>query len=337
MILTVTLNPSLDRTIEVDALEVGAVHRAGHIHHDAGGKGVNIARALAANDHPALAVLPCGGSDGDEITRLLDRDGIGHVAVAIGDAVRTNITIAESDGTTTKLNTPGPTIDADELDALLDQTVRSARQATWVACSGSLPPGVGDDAYARLTAALHAVGCKVAIDTSGPALQLALPAGPDVIKPNVEELAELVDRPIHTLGDAADAARELCREGAAAVLVSLGPDGAVLVEQDRAVHGEAAVAVVRSTVGAGDATLAGFLAGGGSGPGALAEALAWGAAAVQLPGSRMPGPADLQRHAVQMHERLDRDRPLRDPHLPPPPPSPAPPTGSRATTERIAP
>ena len=140
MIVTVTLNPSLDRTIQVDRLVRGAVHRAGDVRLDAGGKGVNIARALAGNGHKVRAVFPKGGADGDELAWLLSRAGIDYRAVPIGDAVRTNVSIVEPDGTVTKLNTPGPVLTAAEIDALIAATLDAAAGAIWVVCSGSLPP-----------------------------------------------------------------------------------------------------------------------------------------------------------------------------------------------------
>jgi 1-phosphofructokinase len=133
-----------------------------------------------------------------------------------------------------------------------------------------------------------------------------------LIKPNREELAEVVGRPVHTLGDALAGAAELHASGVGVVLTSLGADGAILVDASGAYHGEAAVEVPRGAVGAGDALLAGFIAGGGAGPQALAEALAWGAAAASLPGSRMPTPADLRRSAVVIHPHVKQDQVLRE-------------------------
>lgn len=159
-------------------------------------------------------------------------------------------------------------------------------------------------------AVLREAGARVALDTSGPALAAALPARPDVVKPNAAELAEAVGRPLGTLGDAVKAAEELVGRGAGAVLASLGARGQLLVTADGAHHGTAPVAAVRSDVGAGDAALAGFLAAGGTGPAALASALAHGAAAVQLPGSVMPGPADLRPEAVHITRDLPLDLPL---------------------------
>jgi 1-phosphofructokinase len=310
VIVTVTLNPSLDRTIQVDRLVRGAVHRAGDVRVDAGGKGVNMARALAANGHKVRAVLPQGGGDGDELVALLSRAGIDHRAVPIADAVRTNVSIAEPDGTVTKLNTPGPSLTAREIDALIDAALEAAAGATWVVCSGSLPPGAPDTLYARLTRALHDAGCAVAVDTSDAAFARVLAAGPDVVKPNQDELTEAVGRPVTTLGEAVTAAEELRSRGARTVLASLGAAGALLVSPEAVLHGTAATARVRSAVGAGDAALAGFLSAGGGGREALAEALAWGAAAVRLPGSRMPEPDDLRRREVRIHAAIDPRQPL---------------------------
>jgi 1-phosphofructokinase len=131
-----------------------------------------------------------------------------------------------------------------------------------------------------------------------------------LVKPNRDELAQATGRSIDTLADVVEAAQLLRARGVARVLVSLGSDGAVLVDDRNAIHGETDPITVRSAIGAGDAMLAGFLAAGGDGPKGLANALAWGAAAASLPGSRMPGPGDLDHDAVRVHEHLDGDRTL---------------------------
>ena len=148
------------------------------------------------------------------------------------------------------------------------------------------------------------------IDASGPPLAAAVDAGPDLIKPNAEELAELVGRPLTRLADVVDAAAEIRKRGVGTVLVSLGGDGALLVSADEVLHGWAPPVRVRSTVGAGDSTLAGFLAGGGRGRSALVTAIAYGTAAVQLPGSVMPRPSDLNPGAVVVTDTPDLDRAL---------------------------
>ena len=312
MIVTLTANPSVDRTIEVDALIRGAVLRASANRVDPGGKGVNISRALAAHRLRTLAVLPTGGVEGHQLAGLLAADGIETALVPIAGPVRCNVSVAEPDGTVTKLNETGPTLTGPELDAVAETLVAAARGARWVVLAGSLPPGAPTDYYATLIKELGSLGVRIALDSSEAAFGRALDAGPDLIKPNRTELAEAAGAPVRTLGEAVAAAQLLRDRGARAVLASLGADGAVLVDEAGAVYGETVAVSPRSAVGAGDAMLAGFLAAGGGGTDALAEALAWGAAAVSLPGSRMPAPADLDRGAVRIHPHLDAARPLND-------------------------
>ncbi|MFJ6797719.1 1-phosphofructokinase [Streptomyces sp. NPDC091268] len=312
MILTVTPNPSLDRTYEVPALERGAVLRATADRVDPGGKGVNVSRAVAAAGVRTTAVLPLGGTPGALLAELLTAQGVDVTAVSIAGQTRSNISLAEPDGTLTKINAAGPELTPEE-SALILETVRTrSGGATWIACCGSLPRGLRPEWYADLVTRAHEAGARIALDTSGPALLAALPARPDVIKPNTCELAAAVDRPLATLADAVKAAEELRDRGAGAVLASLGADGQLLVCAEGAFHGTAPVSRVRSNVGAGDASLAGFLIAQGAGPRALASALAHGAAAVQLPGSAMPTPRDLRPEAVHVTRDLPLDLPLSD-------------------------
>jgi 1-phosphofructokinase len=312
MIVTLTPNPSVDRTIEVDALHRGAVIRARATHVDPGGKGVNVSRALAANRRDTTAVLPAGGWEGDQLAALLAPLEVAVVLVPVSGSVRANVSVVEPDGTVTKLNEPGPQLSAEEVEAVTTATVKAAADAEWLACTGSLPPGAPIDFYARVVERLGSASVKVAVDSSGAPLIAALDAGPDLIKPNREELAEATGRQLLTVGDVVAAAEELRGRGVGAVLASLGADGAVLVDETGATFGVATIDRARSAVGAGDSMLAGFLAAGGRGPGALAEALAWGAAAASLPGSRMPTPDDLDHGAVTLADRIDPDRPLKE-------------------------
>jgi 1-phosphofructokinase len=300
MIVTLTLNPSLDRTLEIDALERGSVLRAAPVHLDPGGKGVNVTRALLANGIGSRAVIPCGGADGEQLVELLARESVHTVAVRIASRTRSNVTLVEPDGTVTKVNEPGPALSPAEFSAVAAAVLGCAGTADWVVMCGSLPPGLPADVYAGLTAQFSAAGIRVAVDTSGPALLSAVAAGPDLVKPNREELAEAVGAPLHELGEVVEAARALRSMGARAVLASLGPDGALLVDDDGVLLAQGSAIEPRSTVGAGDALLAGFLAGGARGPAALTEAVAWGAAAVGLPGSRMPCPDDIRREGIRV-------------------------------------
>jgi 1-phosphofructokinase len=304
MIVTLTANPSVDRTIEVGRVRRGAVVRALGNRVDAGGKGVNVARALAAHGQKATAVVASGGAEGAQLEALLTQTatGLDVVAVPVGGATRANVTVVESDGTTTKLNEPGPRLSKAELAALADALTDAAARADWVVLCGSLPPGAPTDWYAGLTRRIKATnGCRVAVDTSGAALARAVDAAPDLAKPNRDELADLTGRSIATLTDAVEAARSL---GLAAVLVSLGPDGAVLVTATGAWHATAPRVEPKSTVGAGDAALAGYLAAGADGPAGLVEAVAWGSAATALDGTRMPTADDVCRDGITVTDLI---------------------------------
>ncbi|WP_304606111.1 1-phosphofructokinase [Actinotalea lenta] len=297
--LAITLNPSLDRTVEVPRLRIGEVNRAtgGHLH--PGGKGVNVTRALLANGVAARAVLPVGGSVGSQVVDLLGAEGVDAITVAITGQTRSNVTIAEADGTVTKINEPGPALADHELDAVVEAALGATRPGAWVVLCGSLPAGAPADTYARMVPRFVERGARVAVDTSGPALVEALAACPALVKPNAEELAEAVGRRLRNRSDVVEAARELRSAGVGAVLVSLGPAGAVLVDADGVLVGTSVAIAPRSTVGAGDAFLAGFLsAHDGGRRAAMAAALAWGAAAVQLPGTQMPGPSDVDPAAA---------------------------------------
>ncbi|MCU4296535.1 1-phosphofructokinase family hexose kinase [Brevibacterium permense] len=193
MILTLTANPSLDRTIELSGPVLrGQVQRAVWAGQQPGGKGVNVSRAVAAADRDTLAVLP--GDLDDPVLTGLDAIGLAHRSVPTGTPLRSNITVTEPDGTTTKINEPGSPLSPQTQDELLDLVAEQAVGASWVVLAGSLPPGVDDDFYARAIKRIRQLDSPplIAVDTSGAPLATALMASPDLIKPNAEELAELL-------------------------------------------------------------------------------------------------------------------------------------------------
>lgn len=315
MIVTVTLNPSLDRTLSLDEpLTRGAVHRLVPVSTEPGGKGVNVSRALTQNGVDTVALLPA--ADHDPILAELRTRGVPFHNIDIPGTVRSNLTITETDGTTTKLNEPGAHLDDATLAALTAVVSDHAARATWVVLSGSLPPGVPDGWYADIVAQLAALPCRVAVDTSErPLTALAeafSTAAPDLIKPNSEELAWLTGRSAHELEAAAaqgdslpviSAAQQLVTRGAHTVLVTLGGSGAVLVDHDGVWAATAPSIVPRSTVGAGDASLAGYLAAtiAGAPPAQrLQTAVAYGSAAASLPGSALPNPEQIDVKTVRV-------------------------------------
>ena len=216
MILTVTPNPSLDRTLAVPELEIGEVLRATAARTDAGGKGINVSRALAAHHVPTEAVFPVGGTDGARLVELLTEFGVAVAPVPVRGETRSNVTVVDDAGRTTKLNAPGAALAADEADALLG-TVRDRLAGTGSAVvvgAGSLPGGAGDDFYVRLGAVCAAAGARLVLDSSGEPFAQAVKAGAaSLVKPNDEELAELAGRPLPTVGDVVGAARDVISAG----------------------------------------------------------------------------------------------------------------------------
>jgi 1-phosphofructokinase len=300
MIVTLTPNPSLDRALHLERLEPGEVNRAAATHLHPGGKGINVSRALAAHGVASRAVLPSGGPDGAQVVALLAAQGVDAHPVPVSGDTRSNITLSESSGATTKVNAPGPVLTADEQEALLAAVdAELAAGADAVVAAGSLPAGVDDAFFTRVADLGAARGVPVLLDTSGAPFAAAVRhGGLALVKPNDDELAELVGRELVTVGDVLDAAATVRAGGTEAVLVSLGVHGALLVTGAGAWWAGGPALVPVSTVGAGDSTLAGYLAADGAPADRLRRAVAWGRAAVLLPGSAVPRPSDIRLDEV---------------------------------------
>ncbi|MFN8194878.1 MAG: 1-phosphofructokinase family hexose kinase [Nocardioidaceae bacterium] len=310
MIVTLTPNPSIDRTVTLDEpLQRGAVQRVLSVSSVAGGKGVNISRAAVAAGVPTVAVLPA--SDDDPFVHELLSAGIDCRPVRPAGDVRVNLAITEPDGTTTKLNSPGATVTPEVLDAMAQAMLTRAENASWVVLAGSLPPGAPAGWYADLVVALRRTPAKIAVDTSEEplvALVDALPAAaPDLMKPNGHELASFTGGDPDVLESdplaAALAARQLVDRGVSTVLATLGGTGAVLVTAEGAWFAPALPIDVVSTVGAGDSSLFGYLLGEVRGL-APAERLglgvAYGSAAAGLPGTTIPNPSQTHPDLVRV-------------------------------------
>jgi 1-phosphofructokinase len=313
MIVTVTPNPSLDRTVTLATpLTRGAVHRVNSVTSEPGGKGVNVARALSLAGVDAVALLPASGTD--PMVTALQGIGVPFRCVPITSPVRTNITITELDGTTTKINEPGARLDETAVDALTRSVVANAEHASWVVMSGSLPPGMPESWYADVVARLAPYPCKVAVDTSDRPLAALVDAfdraAPDLIKPNAEELAGVIGFAPQALeaalaqgdpGPVVAAARQLLDRGVGAVLATLGAAGAVLVDDTGSWLATPPPMVPRSTVGAGDSSLAGYIradVAGAEPARRLQMAVAYGSAAAALPGSALPTPSEVDLEDV---------------------------------------
>jgi 1-phosphofructokinase len=305
MIVTVTLNPSLDRTLHVKSLRRGEVQRALHADTDPGGKGVNVARALSAHGTPVVTVLPVGGSTGFALTAQLTEAGVDHVAVPGSSGTRANVSIVEPDGTTTKINEQGVALTPRELAAVTEAVIDRIGPGDWVVTAGSIAPGQDPEVYAAIGRAVREVGARWAVDTSGVALSASLTARPDLVKPNREELSEVLGFELRTLTDVVEACRGVVNGNGLTVLCSLGPAGAVLVDREGAWHATGPEVRVENTVGAGDALLAGYLHGltvDGTTAAGLRAGVAWATAAVTTPGTGVPPPDRVRPNDVRITE-----------------------------------
>ncbi|MBM7367689.1 1-phosphofructokinase family hexose kinase [Gordonia hydrophobica] len=308
MIATVTANPSTDRTIELPGtLDRGAVHRASRVVDQPGGKGVNVARVVHAAGEQTVALLPARRDD--PFLETLHAVALPNQAVSVDDLVRTNITITEADGTTTKINESGAALNEAAAAQLRSLIVARAETADWLALCGSLPPGLPDDWYADLVRELGG-RCRIAVDTSGAPLLAVAQTPAALLKPNAHELAEIVGGDADAMesaaaagdpGATAAAARTLATETGGSVLTTLGGAGALLTTADGTWFATAPAVTVRSTVGAGDSSLAGYLIAhvrNASAESLLRSAVAHGSAAASLPGTTPPTPDLLDEAGV---------------------------------------
>ena len=233
MIVTLTANPSLDRTVTLSTpLRVGEVQSALSVREDPGGKGINVTRVVVGAGMRSAAVLPLDADD--PFAGVLRSAAVPVVPVPLPGAARANLTIVDGGGVTTKVNLPGVTRTQADAEALVAATVQAARGARWLVLAGSLPPGVADSFYVDVIRAVRAAGDppRIAVDTSGAALHAVVAAGaPDLIKPNDDELAELTGVALDAGRDLADAVRvaaaDLVPARVGAAFVTLGAAGAV--------------------------------------------------------------------------------------------------------------
>jgi 1-phosphofructokinase len=258
MIITVTLNPALDKTARVDTVRVNALNRLRDITLDAGGKGVNVSAMIRALGGESIAV---GFSGGEELRSLIAKKGLKSDFVRIAAVTRTNLKVVADNGALTEFNEPGPEIRDGEWRELEQKLSGYAVKGNTVVLSGSLPAGLGKDTYKKLSVMLRRAGAAVFLDADGEALKHALDAGPDgvpdYIKPNRYELLQyfgIADD--ERAGQPETKLVELCRvllgRGIKLVALSMGEAGAIFVNGEGAWRAPALPVQVRSTVGAGD-------------------------------------------------------------------------------------
>ena len=258
MIYTVTLNPALDKTVEIPSLTVDAVNRITSMRTDPGGKGINVSKVIQKLGGASVAAGILGGDTGRAILSALTEMGLTTLFHFVEGETRTNMKIIDPDNhTNTDINEPGVTVSEEILEKLLEELLAKVTKEDIVVISGSMPKGSPRDTYYTWTKAFREKGAKVILDADGDLLKAGLKASPYLIKPNNHELGALTGRALETPEEIAETAAELMKEyGIGKVVVSMGGDGAVYVTKDKTIYAEGLKVPVGSTVGAGDSVVA---------------------------------------------------------------------------------
>ncbi len=312
MIITVTLNAAIDKSLSVPNFRLGRRHRTVEQTTLPGGKGVNVARTLKTLGQPVIATGFAGGATGTRIVEALTEEAILNDFVRIREESRTNTAVLDpTNGEQTEINERGPAVSARELELFRDKLLYLARGAAIVIFAGSLPRGLEADVYAELIKELRRLGLVVVIDTDGDPLRHAVRAEPHVVSPNILEAEELVGHEFNDDEDRVIAVREMVNLGAAEAIMTV-PDGCFA---SIVVDGESCLYRVRiepreavATVGAGDAFLAGYIAaryGDRSPPDCLRHGVACGAESTQRLGAGLVDPHRVDRLLPEVEvERL---------------------------------
>ncbi len=304
-VITVTPNPSLDVSSSVDRVVPEHKLRCKPPDFDAGGGGINVARAIVRLGGSALALYPCGGAAGEMLNNLVKREGVEQHTFPIKGLVRESVTvIEETSGQQYRFGFPGPKLSRSEWRAILEYVEGLDDLPGYVVASGSLPPGVPADFYGQLARIVRRQGVRFVVDTSGEPLCEAAEVGAYLLKPNLRELGQIAGRSIESDGEIEAAARALIHEGDnEIVLVSLGAGGAMLVTAEGAQRLRSPIVPIRSKVGAGDSMVGGMVYGLATGLEVLDAArlgVASGAAAVMTPGTDLMRREDAERLFEQM-------------------------------------
>ena len=257
MIYTVTLNPALDKTVEIPGMALDTVNRITAMRTDPGGKGINVSKVIAKLGGTSVALALLGGGTGRAIADALEEMGLHCELQFVEGETRTNLKVVDPvNHTNTDLNEPGISVTPAVLDGLLDRLIGLLQPGDLVVLSGSLPKGAPGDTYYTWVARCKEAGAKVFLDADGALLAEGLRAAPDLVKPNQDELSRLVGHPLETVEALADAAGALLADGVQKVVVSMGGKGALYVTRDTVLYAEGLKVPVGSTVGAGDSVVA---------------------------------------------------------------------------------
>ncbi len=254
MIITVTMNPAIDKTVELEQLERGSLNRLKNVITDVGGKGINVSKTIRELGGETIAAGFIGGGGGSLIKRVLQEQGIKSDFVEIKNEIRTNMKVVEANGFVTELNEPGPVVSLEELERLTQKLTGYAGEDVLFILAGSIPNGIGKTVYQNLIKKVKEKGAKVFLDADGELFVHSLKAGPDYIKPNRAELEEYYhmdyrgsEKELVKMGG------KLLEKGIRIAAISMGQMGALFLTKDRAIKCPGLKVEAYSTVGAGDA------------------------------------------------------------------------------------
>lgn len=299
MIFTVTLNPTVDRSLDVDRVVVGDTNRVTHSQTEPGGKGINVSRVARVLGVSTIALGFVSGSLGRFVEHALNEQGIQDDFIHTPGQTRTNtIVVDHAAEIHTTYAEQGPQTAPRYLDELIKRLRRRMKSEDWVVISGSLPPGIPAEAYARILAEVRRAGARGVLDADGQVLKLGLASAPELIKPNRQEMERLIGRPLPDDAAVIAAAREVQAGGIGHVIVSLGVDGSVAVGPEGAWRARSPQVPVVSAVGAGDSLVAGLVIGLSRGdplPDALRLGTACGAATTLTSGTELCHRHDIER------------------------------------------
>ncbi len=257
MIVTVTMNPAIDKTIEVENLELGGLNRIKHVEIDVGGKGINVSKTIQKLGGISVATGFIAGNSGKIIENFMNDLGIKTDFITVEGETRTNTKVFEESGKVTELNEPGAKVSEEQIEALETKILGYVDENTIVVLAGSVPAGVDKGIYAKITESVHKKGGKVLMDADGELFVKALEAGPDMIKPNRDELQKYVgiDHKASE-NELLSSAKKLMEKGISNIAVSMGSSGAVFIGEGYCVRCPGIKVAALSTVGAGDAMVA---------------------------------------------------------------------------------
>lgn len=258
-IVTLTLNPALDKSTEVERMAPESKLRCSALRYDAGGGGINVSKGVARLGGQSVAVFPAGGMNGQRLRSLLDQAGIETDVLETQEETRESYAVREtSTNHQFRFTPPGAPLTVDEAERCLARV--GQLKPDWLVASGSLPPGLPETYYERVAVFAKQIGAKLILDTSGPALQAAADEGLYLLKPNLAELSALAGVNKLEMNQVDDAAMDIIAKGMCeVVIVSLGPRGALLVTRNGFEHIPAPTVEKRTTVGAGDSMVAGMV------------------------------------------------------------------------------